>query len=179
MRIELVKPPRWILPLVAVLLVTSAVGAAAEQEPSKDARPAEEREVPRSRESPQPTPGPARQPAFELVGVTKLDGERSAALLREPVLTEGAPVFVRQGQSIGPYRLVAVEDDRVRLESANGAITVRLGGSKDTDSVPEPPDSVPEPSMTAEESVAKTLKGTRGEKVLNTFKKALGLGVNP
>jgi hypothetical protein len=178
MRLGLAKRPRWILPVVAVLVASPLLGAAAQ-------------------------PGaPVREPAFELVGVVEQEGDASFALLQEPELTMGKPVLIRKGQSIGAYRLVAIEDGRVRLESATGVVTVLLGGSggssgagalipppepeaRQARSVPTEPQSDPaaaeaqgavSPAATAEESVEAALKGTPGEKVMNIFKKAFGLG---
>ncbi len=203
MRFEPANRSLRILPVVAVLLASlpQSLGA-------QDPRLSEEWKASRPEVPPQAPPAPVRKPAFELAGLAKLEGDASFALLQEPELTNGAPVFVRQGQSIGPYRLVAVEEDRVLLESATGVITVHLAGSKDTGPVavvppPKPAPQVPqapsvsaepttnpvaavsdgpvspEPTMTAEESVAAALKGTRGEKVLDMLKNALGLGANP
>ena len=131
MRFEPVKRSRWTLSVLAVLLASPLLGAASE---------------------------PVREPAFELAGLAKLEGDASFALLQEPELTNGVPVLVRQGQFIGSYRLVAVEDDRVLLESANGVITVLLGGSKASSGAtavvaPRPmpaPEARPAPSVTAE-----------------------------
>ena len=182
MRFEPAMRSRWTLPVVAVLLASPLLGVASE---------------------------PVREPAFELAGLAKLEGDASFALLQEPELTNGVPVLVRQGQFIGPYRLVAVEDDRVLLESANEVITVFLGGSKDSSGAvavvpppkpqPEarpaptvpaepPPNPVaavpqdapsPEPTITAEESVEAALKGTPGGKLLDILKNAFGLGAKP
>jgi hypothetical protein len=174
MRLETAKRPRWILPIVAVLLASPLVGAASE----------------------------LRQPAFELAGLAKLEGDRSFALLKEPELTGGAPVLVRQGQSIGPYRLIAVEDDRVLLESPTGRVTVHLGskggsgaaaGSPPSKpavgqapSAPAAPTSdpfralfegrrSPDATVTAEESAA-ALTGTQDGTALDVLKNALAPG---
>lgn len=211
MRLGPAKRPRWILPVVAVLVASPLLGAADEAETpeGQDPRLSEKRETSRPGVATQAAPRPVREPAFELVGVVKLEGDASSALLQEPELTMGRPVLIRKGQSIGAYRLVAVEDDRVRLESATGVVTVRLGGSRGSSgaealvpspkpepearqalSVPaDPPpnpaaaepqgDVSPGSAATAEESVEAALKGTRGEKVLNMLKNAFGLGAKP
>jgi hypothetical protein len=206
MRLRLAKRSRWIPPVVAALVASPLLCAAGELESSvpQDLRLSEERDASRSG-VPQAAPTPAREPVFELVGVVNLEGDASFALLQEPELTMGRPLLIRQGQSIGVYRLVAVEDDRVRLESPTGMVTVLLGGSSSSpDTVvlvppkPEPearqaprPSSEPSPKPaveaqdtgaarpmpTAEESVQAALNGTRGEKVLKMLKNALGLGV--
>ena len=206
MRLGPAKRPRWILPVVAVLLASPLLDAAAEPETleAQGPRLSETREAPGSGVVNQTAPQPAREPAFELVGVVKREGDASFALLQEPELMPGKPVLIRQGQSIGAYRLVAVERDRVRLDSAAGVITVLLGGSRGSSgavalvpppapvagqapnvlaelpphpSAPEPQGGVsPESRATAEDSVAAALKGTQGEKVLNMFKNAFGLG---
>jgi hypothetical protein len=73
MRLGLAKRPRWILPVVAVLVASPLLGAAAQ-------------------------PGaPVREPAFELVGVVKQEGDASFALLQEPELTMGKFVLLRRG----------------------------------------------------------------------------------
>jgi hypothetical protein len=97
------------------------------------------------------TAQPVRKPQFELEGLVKLDGDDSYALLKEPEITGGVSVLVRQGESIGSYRLVAVEDDRVLLESPDREImTVMLGGAPGSPGavVSEPPlASQPEASL--------------------------------
>ena len=179
MRLESARRPCRIALIVGVLLAIPALGAEAE---------------------------PVRKPQFELVGVVKREGDASLALLKEPQLTAGAEVLLRVGQSIGDYRLIAVEEDRVSLESPTGVITVTLAGTKDSSSStaaaplpkpqPEarpapsapaepapnpvaaaPQDAVrPEPTMSAEESVDAALKGTPGGKLLEVLKNAFGLG---
>lgn len=200
MRLGLATLLRLVPPVIAALVASPLLGTAAESPGPQGPRLSEERDASR------PARRPVREPAFELVGVVKLDGSPSFALLQEPELTMGSPVLIQQGQSIGDYRLVAVEDDWVRLESATGSVTVMLGGSSGrADTVtpvlpkvepaarqaPSQPEALPPPRAeepqdgraagpvpTAEESVRAALKGTRGEKVLNTMKNALGLGAN-
>lgn len=208
MRLGLAKRPRWILPVVAVLAASPLLAAAAEPETPdvQDRRLTEESEASRPGVAIQTAPQPGREPAFELAGVVKQEGDASFALLQEPELTMGRPILIRQGQSIGGYRLVAVEEDRVRLESSTGAVTVLLGGSRGSPGAvalvpppkpepeasqapsvaaePPPNPAVAEPPVavsaqsaaTAEESVEAALKGTRGEKVMNMLKNAFGLG---
>lgn len=202
MRLELAKRSRWILPVVAVLVASPLLGAAAEpgtpeaQDPPARDQPKESRPGVAA----QAAPGPVREPAFELVGVVKQEGDASFALLQEPELTMGKPVLIRTGQSIGAYRLVAIEDGRVRLESATGVVTVLLGGSRGSAgaealvppaepearqarSVPTEPPSDPAAAgpqgavaATAAESVEAALRGTPGEKVMNLFKNMFGHG---
>ncbi len=181
MRFGALKRTVRMLPMVFVLLATPAPGTAAE---------------------------PARTPQFERAGVVKSDGA-SFALLKEPQLTGGQPVLLRQGQSIGEYRLLAVEEDRVLLESSTGVITVPPAGSKSgPDAVAVVPARKPnaearpapsggaeapantaadalqkavsgESTMTAEESANAALKGTPGGKVLDILRDAFGLGTKP
>jgi hypothetical protein len=136
--------PRWMLSVAMLAVTFLTTGAAAQS---------------------------ARKPLFELDGLVKRDGDDSYALLKEPEITAGASVLVRQGESVGRYRLVAVEEDRVLLQSPDQeVIVVKLGGA---------PGSPAAPSMTAEQSVDAALKGTRGGKALDMIKKALGLGAHP
>ena len=74
----------------------------------------------------QPVPPPPPPPKFELAGIVKVEGETSMALLQEPQLTQGKPVVLNLGDSLGGYKLVGIEDDRVRLESEIHKVTVLL-----------------------------------------------------
>jgi hypothetical protein len=205
MRFGLANRPRWIPPVVAVLVASPLLAAAAEPETPdvRDPRFTEEPQASRPGVPIQAAPQPVREPAFELAGIVKLEGDASLALLQEPELTMGRPLLVRQGQSIGAYRLVAVEADRVRLESATGVVTVLFGGSMGgpdavalvpppkpeaearpaPEAAADPPPNpaaaelhAPESASTAEESVEAAMKGTRGGKVLDMLKNAFGLG---
>jgi len=187
------------------LVASPILGAAAEPETpeAQGSRLSEKPKASSPEVATQAGPRLVREPAFELAGVVKLESGASFAVLQEPELTMGRPVLLRQGQSIGAYQLVAIEADRVRLESATGVVTVLLGGSRGSSgaealvpppkpepearqarSVPaEPPPNLasaepqgagPESTMTAEESVAAALKGTRGERIINILKNAFG-----
>ena len=48
--------------------------------------------------------------------------------MQEPQLTQNQPVAVRPGESIGPYRLTKVLEDRVELQGPGGTISVLLAG---------------------------------------------------
>ena len=207
MRLWPAKRSRWILPVVAVLVASPILGAAAEPETpeAQGSRLSEKPKASSPEVATQAGPRLVREPAFELAGVVKLESGASFAVLQEPELTMGRPVLLRQGQSIGAYQLVAIEADRVRLESATGVLTGLLGGSRGSAgaealvpppkpepearqarSAPaEPPPNPaaaepqvavsPESAMTAEESVEAALKGTRGGRILNILKKAFGV----
>ena len=66
-------------------------------------------------------------PRFTLSGVVVVEGG-GRAWLQEPQLTKNQPVAVRPGESIGPYRLTKVLEDRVELEGPGGTISVLLAG---------------------------------------------------
>ncbi len=73
--------------------------------------------------------GQASQPApekFVLSGVISVDGAPGLAWLQEPNLTGNRPVVLRAGESIGPYRLTKVLEDRVELEGPAGKVLVPL-----------------------------------------------------
>jgi hypothetical protein len=69
----------------------------------------------------------AQQAQFTLTGLVFVEGG-GRAWLQEPVLTQNQPVALRPGESIGPYRLTKIYDDRVELAGPGGAITVMLAG---------------------------------------------------
>jgi hypothetical protein len=69
----------------------------------------------------------AQGPRFTLSGVVVVEGG-GRAWLQEPQLTQNQPVAVRPGESIGPYRLTKVLEDRVELEGPGGTISVLLAG---------------------------------------------------
>ena len=81
-----------------------------------------------------PAPPPPPPPKFEVAGIVK-DGRSAMALLQEPQLTQGKPRIVSLGESLGGYTLVGIEDDRVRLESESGTMTVLLHAPKSARSV--------------------------------------------
>jgi hypothetical protein len=78
---------------------------------------------------PLPSQGqPARQPEerFVVVGLMIVDGAPGLAWLVEPRLTQNRPVAVRQGESIGPYQVARILDDRVELTGPEGPVWVPL-----------------------------------------------------
>ena len=66
---------------------------------------------------------------FILTGVVFVEGGTGRAWLQEPTLTHNEIVSVRLGDSIGPYRLTKVLEDRVELEGPAGKLSVRLAGT--------------------------------------------------
>jgi hypothetical protein len=88
------------------------------------------------------------QPRFVLSGIVVTDGG-GRAWLQEPQLTQNQTVSVRVGETIGPYRLTKVLDDRVELLGPGGALSVMLAGASGppnttaapvTKAAPPPPD---------------------------------------
>lgn len=67
------------------------------------------------------------EPRFTLTGVVVVEGG-GRAWLYEPVLTQGQPVALRPGDSIGPYRLTKILEDRVELVGPSGPTWVMLAG---------------------------------------------------
>ena len=78
---------------------------------------------------------------FVLTGVVFVEGGAGRAWLLEPTLTQNQVVPLRPGDSLGPYRLTKVLEDRVELEGPAGTFSVRLTGPSGTPAVaanPEP-----------------------------------------
>ena len=68
---------------------------------------------------------PAAAPAVRFVGLVRRGGALKAALQ-----VHGEPVVLGKGESAGGYRVVAIDEDGVRLEAADGTIlTLSAGGS--------------------------------------------------
>ena len=67
------------------------------------------------------------QPQFTLTGVVVVEGG-GRAWLQEPQLTQNQPVAMRPGETIGPYRLTKILEDRVELMGPGGPISVLLAG---------------------------------------------------
>jgi hypothetical protein len=63
---------------------------------------------------------------FVLTGVILFDGGSGFAWLQEPTLNGGRPAVLRPGESIGPYRLTKLLEDRVELQGPAGKILVPL-----------------------------------------------------
>ena len=69
----------------------------------------------------------AQTPQFTLSGLVVVEGG-GRAWLQEPLLTQNQPVALRPGESIGPYRLTKIYEDRVELVGPSGTISVLLAG---------------------------------------------------
>lgn len=69
---------------------------------------------------------------FVLTGLVYVDGEEGLAWLREPTFTDNEIVPVRAGDTVGPYRLTRILEDRVELEGPGGKLSVLLSGSGST-----------------------------------------------
>ncbi len=124
---------------VAVLMLSLGAGVAAQPgdgdssviirqnlfHPSRSIPPPPPKPVP-AKPVAQPAPPPPPPPKFELDGIVEVEGEKGMALLQEPQLTQGKSRVVTLGESIGPYTLVQIEPDRVRLESETRTVTVLL-----------------------------------------------------
>ena len=82
---------------------------------------------------------PAAGAQFMLTGVVVVEGG-GRAWLQEPQLTGNEVVAIRVGESIGPYRLTKILEDRVELVGPNGPFAVRLAGAQGpaTAAVPTP-----------------------------------------
>ena len=92
-------------------------------------------------------------PRFTLSGVVVVEGG-GRAWLQEPQLTQNQPVALRPGESIGPYRLTKIFEDRVELVGPGGPISVLLAGNVGpvTSAAmpppqPSPPIPAPEPGV--------------------------------
>ena len=94
------------------------------------------------------------EPRFTLSGIALVDGG-GRAWLQEPQLTQNQPVALRPGESIGPYRLTKIFEDRVELVGPSGPISVLLAGvsgpatgAASPPPRPSPPAPVPESAPT-------------------------------
>jgi hypothetical protein len=90
---------------------------------------------------------------FMLTGVVVVEGGGGRAWLQEPTLTHNEIVTVRPGDSIGPYRLTKVLQDRVELEGPAGKFFVRLSGAPGPATAaagPPPPAPLQEPAPVTE-----------------------------
>jgi len=76
-------------------------------------------------------------PRFVLSGVVVVEGG-GRAWLQEPLLTKNQIVALRPGESIGPYRLTKILDDRVELAGPQGAFVVLLAGAQGPATVAAP-----------------------------------------
>jgi hypothetical protein len=66
-------------------------------------------------------------PQFTLTGVVVVEGG-GRAWLQEPQLTQNQTVALRPGETIGPYRLTKIFEDRVELVGPGGTFAVPLAG---------------------------------------------------
>jgi hypothetical protein len=72
----------------------------------------------------------AADPNFTLTGVVFVEGGTGGrAWLQEPTLTQNQVVPLRPGESIGPYKLAAIKEDRVELQGPAGKVVVFLAGA--------------------------------------------------
>ena len=76
-------------------------------------------------------------PRFMLSGVVVVEGG-GRAWLQEPSLTKNQIVALRPGESIGPYRLTKILDDRVELAGPQGTFVVLLAGAQGPATVAAP-----------------------------------------
>ena len=98
------------------------------------------------------------EPRFTLSGVVVVEGG-GRAWLQEPQLTENQPLALRSGESIGPYRLTKIFEDRVELVGPAGPISVLLagvGGPVTSAAVPVP---APEPAANPGVDFGSILRG--------------------
>ena len=84
------------------------------------------------------------EPRFTLTGVVVVDGG-GRAWLQEPQFTQNQPVAMRPGETIGPYRLTKILEDRVELVGPAGTISVLLAGVSGPPSLAAMPPPRPSP----------------------------------
>lgn len=82
---------------------------------------------------------------FTLAGVIFSEGGGGLAWLQEPTLTNNQVVGVRRGESVGPYRLTAIFEDRVELEGPAGKLFVPLYGPSSPQAAVASPPPAPAP----------------------------------
>lgn len=76
-----------------------------------------------------PQLAPAQAPAppqFVLNGIVIPENGKAFVWIQEPSLTQGKVIVLRPGETVGPYKLGKVEDDRVELEGPGGKVMVPL-----------------------------------------------------
>ena len=91
----------------------------------------------------------AAGPQFTLTGVVVVEGG-GRAWLQEPQLTQNQTVPMRPGESLGPYRLTKVFEDRVEMVGPSGAFVVPLAGVAAPAPVAVAPPPRPAPQAPAE-----------------------------
>jgi hypothetical protein len=73
--------------------------------------------------------GIVRAESFVLTGLVLLSERGDGiAYLVEPSITKNQVVAVRRGDTIGPYRLTRIADDRVELEGPSGTVVIPVRG---------------------------------------------------
>ncbi len=72
---------------------------------------------------------------FVLSGLVVLDGGYGSAWLQEPSLTENRIVRVRRGDSVGPWRVTRILEDRVELEGPAGSVKYVILGVSAHDAI--------------------------------------------
>ena len=95
------------------------------------------------------------EPRFTLSGVVVVEGG-GRAWLQEPQLTQNQPVAIRPGESIGPYRLTKILEDRVELVGPAGTISVLLAGVPGATAAAATPPPRPSPPAPAAEPTPTT-----------------------
>ncbi len=78
---------------------------------------------------------------FVLTGVVHVEGGRGVAWLQEPTFTNNQIVTVRPGDSVGPYRVTKILEDKVELVGPGGTVFVPLAGAPGTVSVAASPET--------------------------------------
>ena len=87
----------------------------------------------------------AQTPRFTLSGLVVVEGG-GRAWLQEPLLTQNEPVALRPGESIGPYRLTKIYEDRVEMMGPGGSFSVMLAGIQGPAAAAAPPTPRPRPA---------------------------------
>jgi hypothetical protein len=69
-------------------------------------------------------PGQAAAEKFLLNGVMIFEGGKGVAWVQEPAFTGNQVVALRPGESLGPYKLTRILEDRIELEGPAGTVVV-------------------------------------------------------
>ena len=89
---------------------------------------------------------------FVLTGVVFVDGgDGGRAWLQEPTLTQNQVVTLRPGESIGPYRLTSIHEDRVEFQGPTGKLVVPLAGIAPPTTASTPAPTEPQRRMTLQQ----------------------------
>ena len=70
--------------------------------------------------------GSAGSERFVLSGLVVFDEGEGVAWLQEPSLTQNRVVVLRRGESVGPWKLTRILDNRVELEGPAGTVLIPL-----------------------------------------------------